>query len=219
MSPFRSPHKLLLFIVAVAFLLGILQVGLVSIAFDKLGLSQQAAFLLLFSSLAGSMINLPLFSVRAEQPPEPPPLPTFWPVQLPPFTGRTVIAVNAGGCLIPLTFSLYLLLNNPLPLFDAVFGIAVIATVSYHMSRPIPGLGIGMPVFIAPISAALVAVLLNPEQSAPLAYISGTLGVLVGADLLRLKDIRHIGAPLASIGGAGTFDGIFITGIVAVLLA
>ncbi len=219
MSPFRSPHKLLLFIVAVAFLLGILQVGLVSIAFDKLGLSQQAAFLLLFSSLAGSMINLPLFSVRAEQPPEPPPLPTFWPVQLPPFTGRTVIAVNAGGCLIPLTFSLYLLLNNPLPLFDAVFGVAVIATVSYHMSRPIPGLGIGMPVFIAPISAALVAVLLNPEQSAPLAYISGTLGVLVGADLLRLKDISHIGAPLASIGGAGTFDGIFITGIVAVLLA
>ncbi|PKM45896.1 MAG: hypothetical protein CVV05_06495 [Gammaproteobacteria bacterium HGW-Gammaproteobacteria-1] len=219
MSPFRSPHKLLLFIVAVAFLLGVLQVGLVSIAFDKLGLSQQAAFLLLFSSLAGSMINLPLFSVRAEQPPEPPPLPTFWPVQLPPFTGRTLIAVNAGGCLIPLTFSLYLLLNNPLPLFDALFGIAAIATVSYYMSRPIAGLGIGMPVFIAPISAALVAILLNPEQSAPLAYISGTLGVLIGADLLRLKDIRHIGAPVASIGGAGTFDGIFITGIVAVLLA
>jgi uncharacterized membrane protein len=219
MSPFRSPHKLLLFIVAVAFLLGVLQVGLVSIAFEKLGLSQQAAFLLLFSSLAGSMINLPRFSVRAEQPPEPPPLPTFWPVKLPPFTGRTVVAVNAGGCLIPLTFSLYLLLNNPLPLFDALFGVVIIATVSYHMSRPIAGLGIGMPVFIAPISAALVAILLNPEQSAPLAYISGTLGVLVGADLLRLKDIRHIGAPVASIGGAGTFDGIFITGIVAVLLA
>jgi len=28
-----------------------------------------------------------------------------------------------------------------------------------------------------------------------------------------------MGAPVASIGGAGTFDGIFMTGIVAVLLA
>lgn len=219
MSPFRSPHELLLFVLAIAFLLGVLQVGLVSIAFDKLGLSPPSAFLLLFSSLAGSLFNLPLFSVRAEQPPEPPPLPVFWPIPLPPFTGRTVVAVNAGGCLIPLTFSLYLLLNNPLPLFHALIGIAAVSAISYHLSRPIAGLGIGMPLFVAPISAALVAVLINPEQSAPLAYVSGTLGVLIGADLLRLKDIRHLGAPLASIGGAGTFDGIFITGIVAVLLA
>jgi uncharacterized membrane protein len=43
--------------------------------------------------------------------------------------------------------------------------------------------------------------------------------VILGADILRLKDIRHMGTPIASIGGAGTFDGIFITGIVAVLLA
>jgi uncharacterized membrane protein len=76
-----------------------------------------------------------------------------------------------------------------------------------------------MPILIAPLSAALIAVILNPEASPPLAYISGTMGVLIGADLLRLKDIRQLGAPFASIGGAGTFDGIFITGIVAVLLA
>jgi uncharacterized membrane protein len=42
--------------------------------------------------------------------------------------------------------------------------------------------------------------------------------VLIGADLLRLKDIRRMGTPVTSIGGAGTFDGIFMTGIVAVLL-
>jgi uncharacterized membrane protein len=83
----------------------------------------------------------------------------------------------------------------------------------------LPGIGIGMPIFIAPISAAMVALFLSPEQSPVLAYISGTLGVLLGADLLRLKDIRSLGTPVASIGGAGTFDGIFITGIVAVLLA
>jgi uncharacterized membrane protein len=51
------------------------------------------------------------------------------------------------------------------------------------------------------------------------AYISGTLGVLTDADQLRLKDVRKLGAALASIGGAGTFDGIVMTGSVAALLA
>jgi uncharacterized membrane protein len=31
--------------------------------------------------------------------------------------------------------------------------------------------------------------------------------------------VHGLGAPVASIGGAGTFDGIFLTGILAVLLA
>jgi uncharacterized membrane protein len=52
-----------------------------------------------------------------------------------------------------------------------------------------------------------------------MAFISGTMGVLIGADLLHLDDIRKMGTPVASIGGAGSFDGIFISGIVAVLLA
>ncbi|WP_269319877.1 DUF1614 domain-containing protein [Nitrosococcus oceani] len=49
--------------------------------------------------------------------------------------------------------------------------------------------------------------------------MAGTLEVLLGADILRLKDIRRIGTPITSIGGAGTFDGIFITSIIAALLA
>ncbi len=53
----------------------------------------------------------------------------------------------------------------------------------------------------------------------PLAYISGSLGTLIGADLLNLDKLQGLGAPIASIGGAGTFDGIFLTGIVAVLVA
>jgi uncharacterized membrane protein len=76
-----------------------------------------------------------------------------------------------------------------------------------------------MPVLLAPLAAAASALLINAEASAPLAYVGGTLGVLIGADLLRLGDIRRLGTPFASIGGAGTFDGIFITGVVAVLLA
>ena len=98
-------------------------------------------------------------------------------------------------------------------------GIGLVSMISFISSRPIQGLGIGMPIFIAPFAAALAALIIDPAHSAPLAYIAGTMGVIIGADLFRLKDIRRMGTPIASIGGAGTFDGIFITGIVAVLLA
>jgi uncharacterized membrane protein len=52
-----------------------------------------------------------------------------------------------------------------------------------------------------------------------LAYVGGTLGTLIGADVLNLGRIGGLGAPIVSVGGAGTFDGIFLTGILAVLLA
>jgi uncharacterized membrane protein len=59
---------------------------------------------------------------------------------------------------------------------------------------------------------------MQTDYTAPLAYIAGTLGILIGADLLRLPTVRSMATPVASIGGAGTFDGIFLTGIFAVLL-
>jgi uncharacterized membrane protein len=173
------------------------------------------------SSLIGSVVNLPLFRLRTDlQPPaELPPQPLFPGFPLWRFRSRTVVALNVGGGLIPIAFSLYLFHISELGLLEILQGVFFVSLVSFFFSRPIRGIGIGMPVLIAPLSAALIAVILNPGNSAPLAYISGTLGVLIGADLLRLKDIRRLGAPFAAIGGAGTFDGIFITGIVAVLLA
>jgi uncharacterized membrane protein len=216
-----TPAKLLLFIFLIGFLIAFVQVGLLAIAFDKLGLSPNSAYLLLMTSLFGSVVNLPLFRIPAE-PPRPgdyPPIRQLLQIPQPPFTGYTIIAINVGGGLIPICFSIYLLTHNPLPLSDALLGIIVVSGISYAISRPIPGLGVGMPIFVAPISAALLALLLNPEYSAPLAYISGTMGVLIGADVLRLGKVGTLGLPIASIGGAGTFDGIFITGIVAVLLA
>jgi uncharacterized membrane protein len=51
------------------------------------------------------------------------------------------------------------------------------------------------------------------------AYVGGVLGTLIGGDLSNLHVIHKLGAPVASIGGAGTFDGVFLSGIIAVLLA
>lgn len=218
-SPF-SPLQLILFLFLLVFLLVFVQLQLVSLSFEKLGLSPTGALLLLLGCLFGSAINLPLFSVRSSPPPVllPTPFGLLRPPPLP-FTGRTIVAVNVGGCLIPVLFSLYLLGRLDLSLLPISLGTAVVAGIAYALSRPIPGIGIGMPMFVAPLAAASVGLVLGGENPAPSAYICGTLGVLIGADLLRLKDLRTLGAPIASIGGAGTFDGIFMTGVLAVLLA
>jgi uncharacterized membrane protein len=97
--------------------------------------------------------------------------------------------------------------------------VAIVAAVCHFLAEPVPGLGIAEPVFVPPFVTALVALLLSRRHAAPLAYISGSLGTLIGADLLNLDKIQGLGAPIASIGGAGTFDGIFVTSALAVLYA
>ncbi len=222
MFPF-APAPFLLLLLALAFLLAMVQVGLFSLAFEKLGLSPVGAMWLLFGALGGSLVNIPLFSIRAEtnDPADTMPVSLRRLLRVPmlPFTGRTLIAINLGGALIPLFFSLYLMLYQAVDTGPLLMATMLVSMVSYGFSRPIPGIGIGMPVLVAPFSAALIAIVLAPENSAPLAYCCGTLGVLIGADLLRLRDVRKLGTARVSIGGAGTFDGIFLTGIVAALLA
>ena len=210
------------FALVIGLLLAFVQVGILTIAFQKLGLSSHSAFMLLFASLFGSAVNLPLMKIKAERPSledMPEQLRELMARALQKFNGQTTIAVNTGGCLIPLMFSYYLIHFNQIDGFKIVIATLIVTAICRWASRPIPGVGIGMPIFVAPIAAAITAIGIDPAHSAPLAYICGTLGVLIGADLLRLRDMRKMGVPMASIGGAGTFDGIFITGIVAVLLA
>jgi uncharacterized membrane protein len=220
--PRPAPRNLITLLFVFGFLIFLVQYGLVRIAFEKLGLSAHSAYLLLVSSLIGSMVNLPLFRLRVDpQPPAelPPDEPAFPGFPLWNLNNRVLIVMNVGGGLIPIAFCIYLIRFSEIALLPVLQSVFFVTLISYFASRPIKGLGIGMPILIAPFCAALIAMLLDPEMSAPLAYISGTLGVLIGADLLRLKDIRKMNSPIAAIGGAGTFDGVFITGIVAVLLA
>jgi uncharacterized membrane protein len=130
----------------------------------------------------------------------------------------TVLAVNIGGAVIPTVMSIYLLIRYQLWLKGAI-AIAVIAFIIHSMATPVPGIGIAVPVFAPVVATAIIAFILSREYAPPLAYIGGSLGTLIGADILNLDKITGLGAPVASIGGAGTFDGIFLTGILAVLLA
>jgi uncharacterized membrane protein len=203
------------------FLAVLIQVNALRYAYMRLGLGSGSAMLLLLASLLGSYFNIPVaqlpeqrivsgqeidfFGMRYVVP-----LVVDWPA--------TVIAVNVGGALIPGLTSLYLLAKNRLWLQGAIV-VACVAAVCHLLARPIPGLGIALPVFVPAVATAIVALLASRQHAAPLAYIGGSLGVLLGADLLNIGKLQGLGAPVASIGGAGTFDGIFLTGVVAVLLA
>jgi uncharacterized membrane protein len=114
--------------------------------------------------------------------------------------------------------SLYLALKNRLVMKSAL-AVAAVALVTHHLAQPVRGVGITLPIFIPPIVAVVCSLLLSWRQAGPLAYVGGSMGTLIGADLMNLGRIQGLGAPVASIGGAGTFDGVFLVGIVAVLLA
>ena len=221
-----SPFALLFFfffLFLLVFLFIFVHIGLITIAAGKLGLSGDQVFLFLLGSLIGSHVNIPVKRIKREEE-------VFVDEVVVSFFGMryvvprirepryTVIAVNVGGCVIPVLVSLYLMVKNGL-FFTPLMATAVVAMVCYKLARPVPGVGIAVPMFIPPLLAALVALVLAPEKAPVVAYISGTLGTLIGADLLHLKDVERLKAPVASIGGAGTFDGIFLTGIIAVILA
>jgi uncharacterized membrane protein len=130
---------------------------------------------------------------------------------------RTIIAINLGGCVIPVLVSVFLIpMVNQI---DVLIGVFIMTVFIHMMARPVKGIGIAVPALLPPIMSAGLALIIAPQSAPMLAYISGTLGSLIGADLLNLKKIPRLGTPLASIGGAGTFDGIFLTGIISVLLA
>lgn len=213
---------MLIFFFLALILLPFLMLGLIGEAFSKLGISPGMVFWLLILTLVGSMVNIPITSIKGpvvtgEQ------VISYYGmrVRLPrvPRAQETVLAVNVGGCVIPVALCIYLLTKTAFG-FHLPILVAIVTVVVNRLARPIKGLGIGVPGLVPPLVAVLGAYLLAPpELRAPSAYIASTLGILIGADLLNLGKITQLGAPVASIGGAGTFDAIFLSGILAVLLS
>ena len=201
-----------LFLFAIALLLVLIFFNLVAFSFEKLGLSPGIAILVLLLTLIGSMINIPVTRKRVEYAQE---AVTFGFIRIPQ-QRVSGLAINMGGAIVPVCLSAYLLTVVP-SLWQVAVATALMAVICKLLARPVPGAGIGIPMFIPPIAASILAIILARDFAAPCAYISGTLGTLIGADILNLRKIKRLGG-VASIGGAGVFDGIFLVGIVSVLL-
>ncbi len=199
----------------------LLVLGALRRAYLSLGVNSNTAMLLLFGSLIGSYFNIPIADLPEEQVLSNQVIDFFGMQYIVPVVEQwpgTVIAINVGGAVIPTLMSLYLLITRTMWIKGAI-AIAIVALVLHWLAKPVAGVGIAVPVFWPALITAVVALLLSRENAAPLAYTAGSMGTLIGADLTNLDKVRGLGAPVASIGGAGTFDGIFLTGILAVLLA
>ncbi len=217
---------MVIFFLITLFFLPLLWFGVVGNAFVNLGLPPDAVFWLLILTLLGSLVNLPLTTIESHEMAAGRVISYFgMQVRLPPtrLKRHTVLAVNVGGALVPTALSVYLLVQITRAIgisWGLLAVLGLVTAVMYQLARPVKGLGIAVPGLVPPVVAALGAWLLCPEPfRAPCAYIASTMGILIGADLLNLRQISQMGAPVASIGGAGTFDAIFLSGIIAVLLS
>ncbi|NLA37999.1 MAG: DUF1614 domain-containing protein [Methanomicrobiales archaeon] len=173
-------------------------------AFESIGFGFYQAVLVTAGALIGSLINIPMIPI-----------------------GEVIIAVNVGGAVIPLFVTLGMVVRRRISLPKALAAIAIVSIVAYTFATPTPGIGITMPFYVSPLAGAAVGLLLARGcQTAPgLAYAGGAMGTLIGADILNLASPAVLTAlaggktTLLAIGGAGIFDGIFITGVFSVLLA
>jgi len=199
--------------------------GVIGITLGAVGLTPLAIVLVMVACLIGSGINLPLYKIKATGP-----IVRDEYVRWLGVTYRipraaygetsTEVCVNVGGALIPTALSVYLLTISSVSIVTlSLIGALIVTIVTHLVARPVRGSGIVTPAFVPPLVAAVSALLLSTGHPVVIAYVSGTLGTLIGADLTNLGKIPDLGAPVASIGGAGTFDGVFLTGIIAALIA
>jgi uncharacterized membrane protein len=217
---FFLPIGCLIFLLFILFLPLLFILGyfhIITLGFEKLGISPEITLFLLLAILMGSAINIPLGRKKVfikEQR-------IFFGlfrVRQPEVQG---IAINLGGAIIPILLSFYFLYLSWQRGFDLkpiLIATILMIIISKSLARVIPGVGISLPAFIPPIFSAIFALILAPNFAAPVAFVAGTLGVLIGADLLNLRRIQKSGG-FVSIGGAGVFDGIFLVGIISALIA
>jgi len=212
---------------ALIFLLPLLFGQLMAASLIKLHLSTAAAFRLAVAIIVGGMINIPIKRIVRDEVRAAHPLAVYGfyggRPELRRVRRETVIAVNLGGCLIPTGIALYELLHiwqaAPTGLVGVAIAAGVNVAVCYGLARLEPGVGILIPGLVPPFVAAAAALVVAPGYAAPVAFVAGVAGPLIGADLPHLREIEQSAVGIASIGGAGTFDGIVLSGIVAAYLA
>ncbi len=193
----------------------------------KLHLDPASAVFVVFAIILGSFVNIPVRRMRRSNVVSVHPLAAFGLAGFLPQLRRvrqtTVVAINVGGCVVPAAVAVYELLwlsaSEPGVLWALALTAAVNTGICYKLARPVGGIGITLPGLVPALTAAALALWLAPTQAAPVAFVAGVAGPLIGADLLHLREVESAAVGVLSIGGAGTFDGIVLSGIIAAYLA
>jgi len=208
----------LIFVLLLPFLFILAYFNILTLGFEKLGISPQATTFILFSILIGSLINIPLTKKKLVYVQKP----YFFGLFRMPKIETQGLFINLGGAIIPTLLSFYFLFliwRQGFEIGPILIATILMIIISKFLAKIIPGRGILLPAFIPPIFSALFSLILASKFAAPSAFISGVFGTLIGADLLNLGKAQKMGDGFISIGGAGVFDGIFLVGVVSAILA
>lgn len=213
MWPFYFTILILTGILILPFLVVFLLLNFFTIGLANLGLSVGAGLLVVLAILFGSFINLPLSkkeSVKIQDQ-------RFFGIFEQEIVTNQGLSINVGGAIIPLFITSILIPNAPLQATIITTLVAIL--VSYKVSKVIPGIGVSMPPLFTVFTVVVLSLFLAPENPEIVAFIAGVLGTLIGADLLNINKVMKTAQSTMIVGGAGVFDGIFLTGIIASLLA
>ena len=209
------------------FLLPLVFAQFMGLALAKLRLDPSVAMFVIVGIFLGSVVNIPITLIIRQDEVIAHPYPLFGFLDIGSHLQRspneTILAVNLGGCVVPTLVAVYeilqILRDSWIYPFPIVLAVAINTAVCYRLAKPVKGIGIAMPALVPPLVAALTALLLAPDEAPSVAFVAGVFGPLLGADVLHIREIPRIATGMASIGGAGTFDGIVLSGILAAYLA
>jgi uncharacterized membrane protein len=215
---------IILLICLVVLIIPLLFLGLVGAAFARLGFSWIAAVAAILLMILGRAVNIPLWKIQRDM------------VRLDhnDESGRngyepweTVISLNLGGAVIPVVIAVYLLVvstgSTGMSIgVPVIVGVILVAALSYLVTRRVQGTGLRVPLFMPGLTALLCGFVLAGGvglAAGVTAFVSGTFGILLGANVANLHRIRDLGVDGFSIGGAGTFGAVFISCILPALIA
>src|SRR5262249_4854858 len=167
-APTPRPLFLLLLLLLAA-LVFIVEVRVLAYAYRKIGVRPRYVFAVLLASLLGSHVNIPLYTVRSERLVPPQAISLYgWTYIVPPAVQAqaTVVAINVGGALIPILLSIYLFRRLGMP-GRMLVGTAIVPVVTHAFAEIVPGAGIAVPVFVPPLVAAGVGLILARRRAPP----------------------------------------------------
>jgi len=225
-----SVLAILLFVGVILLLIPLLVLGIIGAAFTKLGFSWITAISVVLLMLFGSYVNIPLYRIKRDMVRiSSDPTAMFssglpWPADP---VWETLVSINLGGAILPVCISLYLLYQAVSIMSTSILlpvgaGILIVVLVTFVATRPVPGVGLQVPLLIPALTALLMGMLLFGGAGIPatvVAFVNGTIGTLLGGNIAQLYRIRDLEIPEMSIGGAGAFSAIFICCILPALIA
>ena len=133
-----------------------------------------------------------------------------------------MVQLSIGGAVIPLGICIYLLIRTGTARekLRAVIGAVITAGIIYALSMFTPNEPEAIfidPMYLYGLTGGIIAYILGRSRRG--AFICGVLGVMLADTAVAIINWRNrINQPL-SLGGAGVFDAIVISGLLGVVLA